>query len=67
MSDESLVHAGCGGTVAWDAHGASWCDRCGAEDLEPDETEPQPDGPGRDRPYEAGRSVFSSLHENRST
>ena len=66
MSDESLVHAGCGGTVAWDRFGA-YCARCGAEDLEPDETEPQPDGPGRDRPYEAGRSVFSSLHENRST
>ena len=65
MSDESLVHAGCGGTIAWDAHGASWCGRCGAEDLEPDETEPQPDEP--DRPGEAGRSVFGSLHENRST
>jgi hypothetical protein len=64
MSDESLVHAGCGGMVGWDRFGA-WCARCGAEDLEPDETEPQPDEPGR--PYEAGRPVFSSLHENRST
>ena len=58
---EPLIHAGCGGTVCWD-RSSGWCTRCYAECLDADEMEPEPDRPG-----EAGRSVFSSLHENRST
>jgi hypothetical protein len=58
---EPLIHAGCGGAVCWDLSGW-WCTACHAENLEPDEMEPE-----RDRPGEAGRSAFSSLHENRST
>jgi hypothetical protein len=66
-SSDPVVHAGCGGTVVFDLSGG-WCALCWAENLEADETEPVPwPAAERDRPGEAGRSIFSSLHENRST
>ena len=58
------IHADCGGIVLWDVSGG-WCTKCHAEGLEPDET--GTDDAERDRPGEAGRSLFGSLHENRST